>query len=353
MRFLAIDVGAGTMDLLFYDEEDGSQYKAVVKSPVRLLAERIESAEGDLLIDGCEMGGGPVTEVLRRRARECSVVMSRSSALTLNHDLEKVRSWGIRVVEDSEAQAVIEKGGGAFRRVSLMDVDPERIRSIVECFGVGLEFDVVGVCAQDHGVPPAGTSHLDYRHSLFKAALDNDPFAHSLVYGIHEIPHTLSRLRAIALSASLLPAREVMVMDSGMAAICGASTDSHARGKTRVVVVDVATSHTLAAALEQGRIAGLVEYHTRDLTRERLEEIIVALADGEVDHARVLEEGGHGAYMRTALGMDSVEIILATGPKRGLLEGSRLPIVWGAPLGDNMMTGAWGVIQAVLRNKGR
>ena len=37
-RFLMIDVGAGTMDILHYDTETDLHYKAVVKSPVRYLA---------------------------------------------------------------------------------------------------------------------------------------------------------------------------------------------------------------------------------------------------------------------------------------------------------------------------
>ena len=42
-RYLMIDVGAGTLDLLYYDEFSGEHFKAVVKSPVRTLADKIES----------------------------------------------------------------------------------------------------------------------------------------------------------------------------------------------------------------------------------------------------------------------------------------------------------------------
>ena len=39
-------------------------------------------------------------------------------------------------------------------------------------------------------------------------------------------------------------------------------------------------------------------------------------------------------------------------PKRKLVAGSRLPMVWGAPLGDNRMTGTVGLLEAVrLRKK--
>jgi len=38
-------------------------------------------------------------------------------------------------------------------------------------------------------------------------------------------------------------------------------------------------------------------------------------------------------------------------PKRKMAAASRLPMVWGAPLGDNMMTGTVGLLEAVRRRK--
>ena len=38
-------------------------------------------------------------------------------------------------------------------------------------------------------------------------------------------------------------------------------------------------------------------------------------------------------------------------PKRKMAAGSRLPMVWGAPLGDNMMTGTVGLLEALRRRK--
>jgi len=55
--------------------------------------------------------------------------------------------------------------------------------------------------------------------------------------------------------------------------------------------------------------------------------------------------------MRKTLGFASVERILATGPKRRLLTGSNLPLTMGAPLGDNMMTGTVGLLEAIRRRK--
>jgi len=349
-RFLMIDVGAGTMDILYVDLETGLHYKAVVASPVRTIASTIEQTPGNLLVTGGEMGGGPVSQVLINRAQESRVVMSAAAAATLHHDLEKVRSWNIEILENEEAAPY--RKDPSFSHITLGDLEPDRLKDIVEGFGVPFQFEVVCFCAQDHGVPPKGESHLDFRHRKFRARLDRHPFPQILLFEKHEIPEELNRLRSAAADASRLPTEEIYVMDSGMAAILGASMDLSCVEKQRLLVMDVATSHTVVAALESGEISGFVEYHTHDLTRDRLEALIKDLADGRLTHEGILKEGGHGAYIRKPFGYGKAEILLATGPKRELIRGSRLPIVWGAPLGDNMMTGTAGLFQAVCRRKG-
>jgi uncharacterized protein (DUF1786 family) len=348
-RFLIVDIGAGTMDILCFDDQAPQHYKAVARSPVITLAEKAESLPGKLLVTGCEMGGGRLTQILKERALREGVVMSSSASLTLHHDLDKVRSWGITVLSDEKADAL--RQNSAYRHLVVQDLEKDRLQQIVEALGVPFEFDAVGLCAQDHGMPPPGVSHLDYRHNIFKDRLDENPYPHALLYSRDELPETFNRLKSLLESAQMLPAKEVYVMDSGMAAILGASMDFQASHKKRIIVLDVATSHTIGAALQDGEIAGFFEYHTRDLAPERLDGLIVELAEGRLDHQRILEEGGHGAYMRKPLEWGSVEIILATGPKRRLLEKSRLPLVMGAPFGDNMMTGTVGILEAIRRRK--
>ena len=349
-RFIILDIGAGTMDLLYYDTESDLHYKTVAKSPMLYVAEQAASLPGDLLIIGKEMGGGPISQVLRQRAQEGEVLMSTSSAATVHHDLDKVRSLGITILEDRDAEKVLDDS--KYSVLTTGDLDTERLKHIVKGLGIPFSFDVVGICAQDHGTPPEGVSHLDYRHTIFKASLDDNPFPHALLYEGKDVPATLSRLTAIAESAAKLPAEEVYVMDSGMAAILGATMDHRAARKNKALILDVATSHTIGAAILDGEIAGFFEYHTRDITLDRLESLLAKLADGDLDHAQILKEGGHGAYIRKAFGFQAVQIILATGPKRRLVETSRLPIVFGAPLGDNMMTGTVGLLEAIRRCKG-
>ncbi|MBU2497391.1 MAG: DUF1786 domain-containing protein [Proteobacteria bacterium] len=350
-RYLILDIGAGTMDILYHDTASQQHYKAVAKSPVLALAEEAERLSGKLLLLGTEMGGGTISRVLAEKAKTSEVIMSLSAAPTVHHNLERVRAMGITLVDDGEAEALRDKG--EYHTLILGDLQPNRLESIMEGLGLPFSFDVVGICAQDHGVPPPGLSHLDYRHQIFQAGLDTNPFPHALLYRDDEIPPTFSRLRAISdLARRGLPTREIYVMDSGMAAILGASIDPQAGSLERILILDVATSHTVGAALEGGEMAGFFEYHTHDITLERLEDLLVDLAEGRLEHEKILKEGGHGAYTRKAFGFQSVEMILATGPKRRLVEKSRLPITLGAPMGDNMMTGTAGLLEAIRRRQG-
>jgi len=348
-RFLLVDVGAGTMDILYYDTQTDLHYKAVVKSPVRDIAEKAAAVSGNLLITGCEMGGGPITKVLRDRAKTSEVLISSSAAATLHHNLEKVSSWNINIITDNEAEAL--RKNKQYSDITLADLDVDRIQQIIDGFGVAFEFDAVAVCAQDHGVPPEGVSHLDFRHNMFKALLEEKPYAHNLLFKDDEVPSEMNRLRSLAASARTLPAGEVYVMDSGMAAILGASQDVMAKDKNKIFILDVATSHTVGAAMSAGEIGGFFEYHTVDITLERLETLLRDLGEGKLAHRQILMEGGHGVFMRKAIGFGHDDVIIATGPKRRLVEDSRLPIVFGAPLGDNMMTGTVGLLEAVRSRK--
>jgi uncharacterized protein (DUF1786 family) len=348
-KYLLVDIGAGTMDVLYYDEAARQHYKAVVASPVIQKANQIAAGSGKLLLTGAEMGGGPVTRILKEKAKTDAVIISLSAAATLNHDLQKIESWGINIVADQDAEKL--KGAGDCTHICLADLDSRRLATIVEGFGVPFSFDVFGICAQDHGVPPRGISHLDYRHNCFVERLDNKPFPHTLLYHKSEVPPEMNRLQSIARQTDSIPAGDVYVMDSGMAAILGASRDMAGLNKQTLAVLDVATSHTVGATLSGGEIAGFFEYHTQDITIQRLEGLIRDLADGNLNHHQILSEGGHGCYLRKTVGFDKLEAIIATGPRRSIIDGSKLPMLYGAPMGDNMMTGTVGLLAAIQKRR--
>lgn len=348
-NILTIDIGAGTMDVLCYVPDEKMHYKAVVVSPVRTMAAAINAASGDLLVSGREMGGGPVTTALKERCQTHEVVISTSASATLHHDPARVKALGLRIIPDEEI--AIQSRDSRFHSIVLNDIDVPRIQQIVEGFGLPFEFKAVAVCAQDHGVAPTGVSHLDFRHQAFKAKLDKAPRAHALLYPAEAIPTHFNRLRAIAGACHQLPAQSVYVMDSGMAAILGASMDPAVQGKETYMVLDIATSHTVGAVLRRQTLLGSFEYHTHDISLNRLEQLLLDLPDGKLTHTQILSEGGHGAYLREAPGYSQIEAIVATGPKRRLMKNTKLPITWGAPWGDNMMTGCVGLLEAVRQHQ--
>lgn len=350
-NILAIDIGAGTMDVLCHVPKENMHYKAVVKSPVRTMATAINDTVGDLLVSGVEMGGGPVTTALKKRAQSATVTLSTSAAATLHHDPARVTAMGMHIVADEKIDGLVQNSG--YSPIKLQDIDPHRIQQIVEGFGLPFEFEAVAVCAQDHGVAPPGVSHLEFRHDLFKRRLDKQPYPHTLLFTPDELPGAFNRLNAIARAAAQLPTQQVYVMDSGMAAILGASLDASVRQKKTFMVLDIATSHTVAAVLTDGRLQGSIEYHTHDISLNRLEQLIEDLPEGKTNHAQIIAEGGHGAYLKETPGFSSIEAIVATGPKRRLLSDSRLPITWGAPWGDNMMTGCVGLLEAISRRRSK
>jgi uncharacterized protein (DUF1786 family) len=338
------------MDILCWDDASPLHYKAVVRSPVPYFADKINSCPGDVLITGLEMGGGSVTSVLKKRAHKHRVVLSERASATLHHDKDRIVSWGIEVKAEDDVRKLMQTH--QFSHFETADIDVQRLEEIVKGLGISFEFDVVGICAQDHGVPPKGVSHLDYRHRLFTAILDKDPHAGALLYEKDAVPPSMNRLTSIAQSAEQLPAKEIFVMDSGMAAIQGAALDSLATDKDCIAVLDVATSHTLGATLVNGDIAGFFEYHTSEINGAKVDRLLKDLADGNLNHQQILDEGGHGAYLREAIGFDAIQTIIATGPRRGLLSDSSLEISYGAPMGDNMMTGTLGLLSAIKTRKG-
>ena len=67
--------------------------------------------------------------------------------------------------------------------------------------------------------------------------------------------------------------------------------DIRARSNEKRLLLDVATSHTLGAALDGDEIAAFFEYHTHDITLKRLESLLVELAEGKLKHEEILPPG--------------------------------------------------------------
>jgi uncharacterized protein (DUF1786 family) len=349
VRILAIDIGAGTQDILVYDTSVQERFKLVAKSPTRILAERILSADKDLVITGDTMGGGPVSQAIKQQAKQRTVYMTPSAAATIHHDRVRIESLGIRIINDGEAKEKLKNISA--QHFILGDIFPDQLKIIFAHMGIGFAFDYVLVAVQDHGVPPSGVSALDFRHQVLKGIIEDSPFPHNFLFNSSSLPPYLARMKAVLTRSQAIPAQEYFIMDTGMAAILGASCDPGIKSYERILVLDIATSHTLGAALFRGEIMGFFEYHTSAISPNKLKNLIIALAEGNLSHREILEEGGHGAYIRKKLGFDNIEAIIATGPQRDMIKNLPFDIIYGAPLGDNMMTGTAGLLGALSQKK--
>ena len=94
MKILAIDIGVGTQDIMFYDTDHPieNSIKMVMPSPTKILAKRIRKHHNDILINGNTMGGGPVNKAIENHIkRGYKVLMTENAARTVRDDLKRVK----------------------------------------------------------------------------------------------------------------------------------------------------------------------------------------------------------------------------------------------------------------------
>ena len=346
---LSIDIGAGTTDILVFYPDSHEHYKAVSCSAIKKIADTIHGSHGDLLLSGTIMGGGAVSDAIIQHAKTHKVFMTQTAAKTVYDDLEKVREKGITIISEEEKEKL---QGSNTTHLILKDISPPGIRALLNELGVAWGFSYIGAAVQDHGVAPKGVSSIDFRHQIMKAIIEKNPFPEAFLFSREEIPFYFARMQATGALLAEIPHQKAFMMDTGMAAVLGASLDPILQGCCHVIVADVGNSHTLGACLSDGLIGGFFEYHTNHLTPQRMEELLVHLGNGTLEYNQVVSEGGHGAYVRSCPGFNRIEKILVTGPRRReIMQGVKLEYREGGPLGDTMMTGTVGLIEAIKRNE--
>jgi uncharacterized protein (DUF1786 family) len=350
-RVLAMDVGAGTTDILLTrpGQPLENAVKLVVPSRTQVVAAQIDqaTARGQAIVFyGPTMGGGACAAAARRHlAAGLPLLATEEAALTFSDNLVRVQESGVTLVDESELTARL----GALPQGSVVlrsgDVPPEALGASLALLGADREFDAVAVAVQDHGFSPY-ESNRAVRFALWEAAVTEKRRLAELFFTPAEIPARLTRLRAAARQAEQLAAgAPVLAADTGPAALYGALP----AGDDDAVLVNIGNGHTFCVVALDGRLVGVYEHHTGLLTRERLEHDLRRFLAGTLDGAEVLADGGHGAVMapaaaaRAALPLP----ILVTGPRRALLEGSSLPYEFAAPHGDMMLTGCFGLLRAV------
>jgi uncharacterized protein (DUF1786 family) len=335
-RILAIDVGAGTQDILFFDPARGleNNIKFVLPSQTQIIARKISRIDEDLLITGEIMGGGPVTmAILGHLKKGHRVVMTEISGRTVRDDLDVVREEGIEIVTEKESENL------GLTKIEAKDVDLDLIFNFISEVGEGLP-DFIGVAVQDHGYEK-DKSDRAFRFEKIRKMLEDGATLEEFLF--NDPPRYYSRMNAMLRHIKKSFDGGVAVIDSKFAAVAGAL---HGVKERPCLCVDVGNGHTMAALVNKG-IEGILEHHTHALTNVGLEDYILRLADGKVTNEEVFNDNGHGCYIKSAPGIKKIKRILVSGPNRNLLKDSKLKAEFASPYGDVMMTGPVGIVDLV------
>ncbi len=336
MSLLAIDVGAGTQDILLYREDiplEGST-KMVLPSQTIIVGGRIEQAraEGkDIFLRGPTMGGGASTAAIRwHLAAGLKVYATPSAAATINDNLERVKALGVVIQEDAPATAEIIGTG---------DIDIPALKNAFSLFDIDLPQDVA-IAVQDHGYSPEKSNRL-VRFEHMAEAIRSGGKLEAFAY--REPPEAMTRMLAVKGYLDEMGFSPVL-MDTGPAAIFGAALDPRCRGPA--LIVNFGNGHTVAAILCDGRITAIFEHHTSQLASDKLRRFLDELCRGSLKNSQVFDDGGHGAYIERV--PDIIESTLVTGPRRNqfLSSGVLDSAVAASPGGDMMITGCLGLIEA-------
>jgi uncharacterized protein (DUF1786 family) len=342
-RILAIDVGAGTQDILVWeaDQPMENSVKLVLPSWTTILARRVEEATREgrpIFLTGNLMGGGPIVSAMKRHLRAgYPVYVTPRSALTIRDSLEQVRGQGYTILPEGERPPADPD----LLTLHTRDVDLDVLRKALAPLDIVIP-ETVAVAVQDHGECLEG-SNRRFRFQLWEAFVERGGRMIDLVY--REPPACYTRMQAVQRDAP-----GAILMDTGPAALWGILEDERATAHREegFILVNVGNQHTLGVLLRGERILGLFEHHTVLMDAQKLRRLIDDLRAGTLTNDEVYADNGHGATIHPDYvpggGFDFVAV---TGPRRQMVEG--LGYIFAAPYGDMMLTGCFGLVAATRR----
>ena len=360
-RILTVDVGTGTQDILLFEsgKEIENCFQMVMPSPTVIVAERIKQATAQgqsLLLTGVTMGGGPSHWAARDHALAgYNVAVTPDAGRTFDDDLSMVEKMGFEVIDEEEAERRI--ASEQYIHIELQDLDARAILAALNAFRVEARVDAIAIAAFDHGAAPPGVSDRRFRFDFIERTVRREPVLSAFAYPAEAIPPELTRLQAIATSARQYlqlsgssAQAPVFLMDTGSAAALGSLEDPLVREQRESILCNIGNFHTLAFHLLDGRIVGLFEHHTGEITAARLEELLEKLVQGVLTNEEVFADSGHGALLLSAhkqvVPHEHFPFLSVTGPRRALLRGSSLRPYEAVPHGAMMITGCFGLLRA-------
>lgn len=335
IKILAIDIGAGTQDLLLFDSEKKIEncISFVLPTPSKYFAEKLKTIESNVYIHGDTIGGGSLGRViLRHLEKGHRVVMEESAAYSIRNDLDEVKSMGIEVGRKPETDD--------FQELEIQEINLPLLKDFLLHFGEDLEIDVIAIAIQDHGVSPKGVSDRAFRFENIEVMLRRNNRPETFHFSEESIPAQYIRMRSALNAVRRNSSVPVLLMDTSFSAILGCVDE--VTGPS--LIVNVGNGHTIAALLIERRIEGLYEHHTHELTSQKLEHDLRLFLRGELSGRKVFKENGHGVITLSPFHGD-VSVIV-TGPNRDIFKGTSFNFFYAAPGGNMMMTGPMGLVKA-------
>ncbi|HZS78193.1 MAG TPA: DUF1786 family protein [Ktedonobacteraceae bacterium] len=362
IRILAVDVGTGTQDILFFESGKTIEncLQMIMPSPTVIVAERIKRATErgqPVLLTGVTMGGGPCHWAARDHALAgYKVAVTPEAGRTFDDDLSMVEQMGFEILDEDQAEQ--RKTHPEWLHIKMQDFDAQAIITALRAFDVDPAVDGLAIAAFDHGAAPPGVSDRRFRFDFIERTVRTAPVPSAFAYPAQEIPAELTRLRSITSSAKRYLERSgsasdspILLMDTGSAAALGALEDPLVRKQTECILCNIGNFHALAFHLLNGKIVGLFEHHTGEIDRAQLEQMLVKLADSTLTNDEVFNTSGHGALILEKIqhsntGNGHFPFLAVTGPRREKLRGSSLHPYEATPHGDMMLAGCFGLLRA-------
>jgi uncharacterized protein (DUF1786 family) len=342
-RILAIDVGAGTQDVLLWEagQPMENNVKLILPSWTTVLARKVKEAtrEGQpIFLTGNLMGGGPIVSAMKRHMRAgYPVYATPRAALTIRDNLDQVRERGYTILdEDDEPPDAPD-----LLTLRTRDVDLDVLGSALAPFGVAIP-ETIAVAVQDHGQCLVG-SNRQFRFQLWRQFVENG--GHMINLAHREPPSCYTRMLAVQQDAP-----GAVVMDTGPAALWGILEDEQAatHQEEGFILVNVGNQHTLGVLLSGERILGLFEHHTVLMDAEKLQRLVEDLRAGVLTNEEIYVDNGHGAYIHPDyVPGNGFDFVAVTGPQRHIAK--ELGYALAAPYGDMMLTGCFGLLAAARR----
>ena len=257
------------------------------------------------------MGGGKLKRsILEHMEKGYDVVMEAKCAKTIRDDLEQVKSYGIKIADENKSYE-------GYTKIHLGDINIKKLSEFVLGYDLDFDIDKIAIAVQDHGYNE-NMGDRDFRFEKIREKLSEPVEPESFGFN-GNVPDYYSRMKSVESALKKEGIEETpLLMDTKFASIAGMCYDEEALKLNSFIAIDIGNGHTTAASIENGKIQGLFEHHTSNLTGESLENYINRLASGEITNEEIYNDHGHGAHVLNPI--TKLEKVIVSGPKRELIE---------------------------------